>query len=167
MKKIISVSILVVLFLVSCGPSKKDVLLVNDQMVNKIGQCSNAEKFFFEACRSYNPQKISTELKAFTEACKKTKSEIEAMEVHKDLEKLKSAALDLAGKYVETEAEYKEYARLYSIQTEDFTEEDERLTKEVAEKINAKINAGFTAFQLTQEEFANKYQYTLSKSKYN
>lgn len=167
MKKIFSVAFLAILFLVSCGPSKKDVLLVNDQMVNKIGQCSSAEKFFFEACRSYNPGKISAELKVFSETCKKTKSEIEAMEVHKDLEKLKNAALDLASKYVETEPEYKEYARLYSIQTENFTEEDERLTKEVAEKINAKINTGFTSFQLTQEEFANKYQYTLSKSKYN
>lgn len=166
MKKIFSILTFAMIFLVACGPSKKDVLLVNDQLVNKVGQVSNTEKHFFEACRTYEPTKIQAELKELTETCKRVKSELEAMEVHKDLEKLKNAAVELVNFYVKTEAEYKEYARLYSIQSADFTEEDEKLTKEVATKINDNINAGFTSFQLTQEEFANKYQYTLSKSSY-
>ena len=70
----------------------------------------------------------------------------------------------MVDEYIKVENDFKEYARLYAIPTDDYTAEDETATTAVAKKMNAEMDAEFKDFQLTQEEFANKYGYTITKS---
>lgn len=164
MKKLFLIPFLA-LVMVACGPSKKDVIAFNDEMVREVAKCSKAEKAFFETCATYNPVAISKSLKEFTGACKSAKTELEATKPHEELVKLKEAALHLATTYVNTEKEYIEYARLFSIQTENYTKEDEAQTSLTAGKINDAINAEFDAFKATQKEFSEKYKYSLESNK--
>lgn len=163
MKKLFFLPYILALVIVSCGVAKKDVVLLNDQLVSKTNKCGNAEKLFFETCKTYNAANIQAELKNFTVVCKTVKGEVEAIEVHKDLEKLKASTLSLVNSYIKTEDAYKEYARLYSIATADYTIDDEKLASATAVKINNEIDMAFTEFQLTQKEFGNKYGYQISK----
>lgn len=163
MKKIALIIVSAVLF-AACGPTKDQVINVNDQFVNKIKKCTNAESAFYKVCSTYDLAKINAELKTFTEVNKAVKAEIAAVEVHKDLDKLKASAQLLVDEYVRVEADFKEYARLYSIPTESYTDEDAAATKAIAEKINNELDTEFKDFQLTQDEFAAKYHYTISKS---
>lgn len=162
MKKLLAIPFLI-LTMLSCGPSKNQVINFNDEVVESVGKCSKAEKAFFETCSSYNPTAIHASLKAFTAACKEAKTDLEAKKPHEELLKLKEAALHLVTAYVNLENEYAEYARLYSIPTENYTTEDEKKTSATAGKINDTINPEFEAFKATQKEFGEKYGYKLTK----
>ena len=164
MKSKIVLAVLSVILFAACAPTKDEVILVNDQLVNKVKKCSNAESAFYDVCKTFNAANINTELKTFMDVCKTVKTEIAAMEVHKDLAKLKSSAAVLVDEYIKVENDFKEYARLYAIPTDDYTAEDETATTVIAKKMNAEMDAEFKDFQLTQEEFANKYGYTITKS---
>lgn len=160
--------LLLLCFIISCGPkapSVKEVMLVNDQLVNKISKCSNAEKILFDVCLTYDSIRIKNELKQFVETCKKVKGQVEALDVHKDLDRLKGSTLQLVEEYVSLEPQYTEYARLYSIPESNYTGEDDKLTNEVAEKINSRIDAEYKEFKLVQEEFGNKYNYSIEVRK--
>ena len=164
MKSKIVLAVLSVILFAACAPTKDEVILVNDQLVNKVKKCSNAESAFYDVCKTFNIASINAELKTFIDVCKTVKAEIAAMEVHKDLDKLKLSAAVLVNEYIKVENDFKEYARLYSIPTDDYTTEDETATAAVAKKMNAEMDAEFKDFQLTQEEFASKYSYTITKS---
>lgn len=151
------------MMMLACGPGKKEAIRVNDEMVSEVGKCSQAEKDFFQTCSTYNPASISSALKGFTATCKTVKTELEAEKVHEKLGKLKESALHLVTTYVNMEKDYAEYARLYSIQTEDYTAEDEKQTSLTAGKINDAINAEYEAFKKTQKEFSDEYGYKLTK----
>lgn len=162
--------LLLVCFIISCAPKTptvNEVILVNDQLVNKISKCSNAEKILFDVCLTYDSLRIKNELKQFVETCKKVKGQVEAVDVHKDLDRLKSSTQQLVDEYVSLEPQYIEYARLYSIPESNYTAEDDKLTNEIAEKINSRIDAEYKEFKLVQEEFANKYNFSLNFSKEN
>lgn len=165
MKKLLLLFPILTLFLASCGPTKDQAILVNDEMVSKVAKCSNAEKLFFETCKTFNPVTIKQQLKEFTEVCKKVKIETEGTEVHKDLTKLKESTLQLIDAYIKTEPEYSEYARLFSIPSADYTDADDKLTSTTATKINNTIDMAFMEFNLTQKEFGNKYGYTIESNK--
>lgn len=162
MKKLLAVPFFMLIML-ACGPSKKQVIKFNDQMVEAVSKCSTAEKAFFETCSTYNPSAISNALKDFTGVCKTVKSELEAEKPHEELVKLKESALHLVSAYVNLEKDYTEYARLYSIPTESYTAEDEKQTSTTAGKINDTINPEYDAFKATQKEFSDKYGYKLAK----
>ena len=147
----------------ACGPSSNDVVALNNTLVTEVSKCSVAEKLFFESCSSYNPAKISAALKEFTTTCKTAKAQLETVEAHEDLAKLKASALHLVDTYVNTEKEYTEYARLYSISTENYTEADEQQTSSTAIKISDIINAEYEAYNATQKEFSEKYHFKVSK----
>lgn len=164
MKSKIVLAVLSVILFAACAPTKDEVILVNDQLVNKVRKCSNAESAFYDVCKTFNAANINAELKTFMDVCKTVKTEIADMEVHKDLAKLKSSAAVLVDEYIKVENDFKEYARLYAIPTDDYSADDETATAAVAKKMNAEMDAEFKDFQLTQEEFANKYGYTITKS---
>jgi hypothetical protein len=163
MKKIALIIVSAILF-AACGPTKDEVININDQFVNKIKKCTNAESAFYKVCSTYDQAKISAELKTFIEVNKSVKAEVVALEVHKDLDKLKSSAELLVDEYIRIEADFKEYARLYSIPSDSFTDADVASTKTITEKINNELDTEFKDFQLTQDEFAAKYKYTISKA---
>jgi hypothetical protein len=150
---------------VACGPTKDQAIFANDEMVSKVAKCSNAEKLFFETCKTFNPVTIKQQLKELTEVCKKVKVETEGTEMHKDLAKLKTSTLQLIDAYIKTEPEYTEYARLFSIPNADYTDEDDKLVTTTATKINNTIDMAFMEFNLTQKEFGNKYGYIIESNK--
>jgi len=151
------------MMMLACGPGKTEAIAVNDQMVNAVEKCTKAENTFFETCATYNPAKINPALKELTGICKQVKTELEAEQVHEKFTKFKETTLHLVSTYIGLEKEYKEYARLYSIPTENFTEEDETLTSATAGKITDALNKEYDAFKTTQKEFSKEFGYTLTK----
>lgn len=151
------------MMMLACGPGKTEAIAMNDRMVNTVDKCTKAENSFFETCATYNPAKIDPALKALTKVCKQVKTELEAEKVHEKFTKFKETTLHLVNTYVSLEKEYAEYARLYSIPTEKFTEEDETLTSATAGKITDALNKEYEAFKTTQKEFSTEYGYKLTK----
>lgn len=162
MKKLLLLPFFLITML-ACGPSKNDAINVNDQMVNAVDKCTKAENAFFEACATYNAAKIDPALKELTTVCKQVKTELEAKKVHEKFTKFRETAQHLVNTYVGLEKDYAEYARLYSIPTEEFTAEDEKQTSETAGKISDTLNKEYDTFKAVQKEFSNEFGYALTK----
>lgn len=162
MKKLLIIPFFLITML-ACGPGKNDAIAVNDQMVNAVDKCTKAENSFFETCATYNPAKINPALKELTSICKQVKTELEAEQVHEKFTKFKETTLHLVSTYVSLEKEYVEYARLYSIPTENFTEQDETQTSSTAGKITDALNKEYDAFKAVQKDFSKEFGYTLTK----
>lgn len=150
--------------MLACGPSKNDAIDVNDQMVDAVDKCTKAENAFFETCATYNPAKIGSALKELTTVCKQVKTDLEGEKVHEKFAKFKETTQHLVNAYVSLEKDYVEYARLYSIPTENFTAEDETQTSATAGKITDALNKEYDAFKAIQKEFSKEYGYTLTKN---
>lgn len=165
MKKLFILFGLFTILFTSCGPTQDDVVKANDAFVDIIDKCSVAEKSFFDVCETFVPASIDKELKTFMSVCENAKKEIEALKVHKEVETLKSSALKLVDAYIAEKPNYTEYAKLYSISNEEYTEEDEEQTAEVSNKINTVIDGGFQDFASTQDVFAKKYNFIIEEKK--
>jgi hypothetical protein len=151
------------LMMLACGPGKNEAIAVNDQMVSAVDKCTKAENAFFETCATYNPARIEPALKELIKVCGEVKAELEGEQVHEKFAKFKETTLHLVNTYVGLEKEYREYARLYSIPTENFTEADETQTSATAGKITDTLNKEYDTFKATQKEFSNEYGYALTK----
>lgn len=162
MKKLLIIPFFLMMML-ACGPSKDDAIDVNDQMVNAVDKCTKAENTFFETCATYNPTKINPALKELTTVCKQVKTELEGKQVHEKFAKFKETTQHLVNTYVSLEKEYVEYARLYSIPTENFTAEDETQISTTAGKITDALNKEYDAFKAVQKDFSKEFGYTLTK----
>jgi hypothetical protein len=161
MKKLIPVFFVCVLLLTSCGPTKDDAIKFNDTIVDKLGICTRAEAAFYDECKNLDSAKISVSLQTLLETTKKQASEIAAMEGHEKFKSFKESAVSLSKCYVTLEPDFREYARLYSLSDDKYTEQDEIKTKEVAEKLNGTVDASFKQFTAVQKELADKFGFII------
>jgi hypothetical protein len=161
MKKVIS--IVLISFLVACGPSTNEVVEINDKLVEQLGVCTKSEASFFQVCKTFEPLKIESELKTFTSVCNKADAEISAVKVPEELDALKVSAASLVKKFISIKTEYSEYARLYSLSEDRYTREDSVLTSQTAEKINTEIETSFQNFEKVQKEVSKKYNFIINK----
>ena len=165
MKKLFLPSIGVLFLLVSCGPTKDDAITFNDRIVSAQKKCLNAEGDFYNVCDKLNPDDIKKaleDLKTSVTACAAKAAKVEA---HEDFDAYKQSAINLISAYKGMlDKEFSEYARLYSISSEEYSEKDEADQKELAAKINTSLDLLNKNFIAEQKRFAAKWGFSLEKS---
>lgn len=153
-----------VLLLVACGPTKDDAKNFNDKVVRAQKDCFSAESDFYKVCDGFNPDEIKTALATFKSKVKSCLVRAEATESNSEFDAFRQSAVNLLKEYDNMlEKEFTEYAELYSIPSEEFTEEDEAHQKEIADKINTSLDLLNKNFISEQDRFAAKWELTLSK----
>lgn len=157
-----------ILFLLSsCGPTKDDAINFNDRIVSAQKSCLKAEGDFYDVCDKLNPTDIKKAFEDFETSVNACIKKIENAEAHEEFDAYKQSAANLLKAYKEMlSKEFSEYARLYSIPTEEYTKEDEDEQKELAAKINTSLNLLNKNFIDEQERFADKWDFRLEKKSY-
>lgn len=165
-KNILSFIVLVILFasVTSCGPSKKDALNANDDVVGVTNKLSKSEEKFFRVCKTYVKSDIDNQTTTFLELIKKSKEDLTKLDLHEKLNPIKDAGLELVAAYAKTENDYKEYARLYSIPDSSFTKEDNENSKKTGDRIDSIVAPAFEKFLAFQKAYAKQYGFKLSKN---
>lgn len=154
----------ILLFLVACGPTKDDAINFNDQVVGAQKDCLGAESDFYNVCDGLNADEIKTALVAFKTKVKVCVARAEATTSNEDFDAYRQSVVNLLKEYENMmEKEFTEYAGLYSIPTEEYTEDDEVRQKELADKINTSLDLLNKNFISEQKRFADKWGFTLSK----
>lgn len=164
--KIVSLITLVLLFafVTSCGPSKKDALNANDDVVGVTNKLSKSEEKFFKVCKTYVKTDIDNQTTVFLDLIKKSKEELTNLDLHEKLNPIKDAGLELVTAYAKTEADYKEYARLYSIPDSSFTKEDNENSKKAGDRIDSIVGPAFEKFLAFQKAYAQQHGFKLRKN---
>ena len=164
MKKTFLPLLAMLFLLVACGPTKDDAINFNDKVVGAQKDCLGAESDFYNVCDGLNSDEIKTALTAFKTKVKSCVARAEATESNSDFDAYRQSAVNLLKKYENMlENEFTEYAGLYSIPTEEYTEDDEVRQKELANKINTSLDLLNKNFIAEQQRFADKWGFTLSK----
>jgi hypothetical protein len=164
MKKIFLPLLGMIFLLAACGPTKDDAVNFNDKVVGAQTDCLNAESDFYKVCDGLNVDEIKTALTAFKTKVKASVMKAEATESNSDFDAYRQSAINLLKEYENMlEKEFTEYAGLYSIPTEEYTEENEARQKELADKINTSLDLLNKNFISEQKRFASKWGFTLSK----
>ncbi|MBI4930652.1 MAG: hypothetical protein HY841_07810 [Bacteroidetes bacterium] len=167
MKKFILPFTGILFLLVSCGPTKDDAITFNDRIVSIQKMCLAAEGSFYDICDKLNTDDIKKALADFKSNVTACAEKVEKTEAHKDFDAYKQSAVNLIKAYKGMlDVEFTEYARLYSIPSEEYSAEDEAKQKELAAKINTSLDLLNKNFIAEQERFADKWGFTLEKKMY-
>ena len=167
MKKYTLSFIGILFLLVAWGPTKDDAINFNDKVVSAQTDCLNAESDFYKVCDELNAENIKTALTAFKTKVKICLAKAEGTTSNEDFDAYRQSAVNLLKEYNNMlDVEFTEYAGLYSIATEDYTEADETRQKELADKINTSLDLLNKNFISEQKRFASKWGFTLNKSSY-
>ena len=111
----------ILFLLTSCGPTKDDVISFNDRIVSAQKSCLKAEGDFYDVCDKLNPDDIKKAFEDFETSITACVSKIEKSETHEEFDAYKQSAANLLNAYKDMlSKEFSEYARLYSIPTEEY-----------------------------------------------
>ena len=153
MKKLL-LTLLSVSFLLSCGPSKDDAVMLDTIMLGHVNSCTNAEKTFWASFRT-NKNALSE----FMAIVKNTKHSLESMG-YNDLQKLKDAGINVFDAYIKAEPLYAEGAKLGLLPNDSIRFEEKVVQAKLVEaKISSALELVFKELELVRKEFASKYGY--------
>ena len=153
MKKLL-LTLLSVSFLLSCGPSKDDAVMLDTIMLGHVNSCTNAEKTFWANFRTNK-----SALSEFMAIVKSTKHSLESMG-YTDLQKLKDAGINVFDAYIKAEPLYAEGAKLGLLPNESIRFEEKVVQAKLVEaKISSALELVFKELELVRKEFANEYGY--------
>lgn len=156
--------ILAATLLVACGPTQQDAIDLNDKLVAVQKACIKAEESFYDACKTYNPEEIKKALKTFKGKVLSAVDESEKTKNEKEFELYRNSAIKLLYAYKDLiDKEFSEYAKLYSIPDEQFTDADQKRSGKVADIINSTLGPLNDSFVMEQKIFAKKWDFTLKK----
>src|ERR1051325_3432996 len=151
----------ILFLLVSCGPTKQNAIDFNDEIVDAQKACLAAESDFYNVCDSLNPDDIKTALATFKTKVKDCVSKVEGSKADKEFDAYRQSAVNLLKEYENMlDKEFTEYAGLYSIATDDYTDDDAARQKELANKINTSLDLLNKNFIAEQQRFADKWGFT-------
>ncbi|MEI8204930.1 MAG: hypothetical protein WCH34_18055 [Bacteroidota bacterium] len=155
---------LVALLFVACGPTKKDIIKYNDDIVFEQKAVINEEKTILGLASKLDTVNIDKEYTKFKDAINSAIDKVGKLnEVDKDVS-LKEAALKLFEAYKNVaENEYKEVVRITKIPTALYTPEEETKYKNVSKLIDQKLNYELKNFLDVQKRLAEKHKFELTK----
>ncbi len=169
MKKISSLLILSFAFLmVACGPTKEQLIDLNNRMVDSQLKLSDDYTAFFDAVSTGDPAEMDKQLKKWEKDTDEIVAEIEAKEDYKETKEFKAALLKLANRqhdFVVNEAKdvvvfFEKLVQLSEEEDMDEAEFEKIMTAVTTfEEEMGEINEEFLK---AQKEFAEKNDITLN-----
>ena len=163
MKKITIPFICFLFLFFSCGPTKDDAITFNDRIVSIQKTCLAAEGAFYDVCDKLNPADIKIAFEDFKTSVNSCVEKVEKTEAHQDFDAYKQSAVNLLNAYKNMlDKEFAEYARLYSIPSEEYTDQDEATQKVLSAKINTSLDLLNKNFITEQDRFVAKWGFTLT-----
>ena len=163
MKKIIlSIGALGFLALVSCGPSAKDALAYNDNIMSIVNKATIAQNDFFEQTDGHNLDSLMLIQKQYSEKSKACLDEITKLTAFADKKEFLDAAINFV-KSANTMAdnEGKQMMEIMVKDTASITDEDIHTVEVLNEKINAESNKVSKEITDAQQAFAKEWKFEI------
>jgi len=167
MKKIILSALVVLGFvLTSCGPTQKDALKYNDEIVAVQKNLTPIHEAFIDQLDGHNIDSLKYAHAKFTEGAALSLAACEKMEPFAE----KRAYLDAAISYFKVvkglaENEGKSLVEIMTKDSTQVTDDDVSKVNTLAEKFDSEYEKVLTAVQFAQEAFAKEWKFDLIEKK--
>ena len=168
MRKItLSISVLVMLAFVSCGPTAKDAVTYNDQIMTIVNKVTLAQNDFFDQTDGHNMDSLAISLKAYSEKSKVGLDEINKLAPFAE----KREYLDAAINFVKSlnalaDNESKQMVEIMSKDSAAVTEADVTKVEELSDKLNAESEKVSKAIEDAQTAFKNEWKFEIEAHKH-
>lgn len=168
MKKItLSIGALVMLAFVSCGPTAKDAVAYNDQIMTIVNKVTLAQNDFFDQTDGHNMDSLSITLKSYSEKSKAGLDEINKLTPFAE----KREYLDAAINFVKSlnalaDNESKQMVEIMSKDSAAVTEADVAKVEELSDKLNAESEKVSKAIEDAQTAFKNEWKFEIEAHKH-
>ena len=166
MKKIIlSISAFVILAFVSCGPSTKDAVAYNDNIMTIVNKVTLAQNDFFDQTDGHNMDSLVISLKSYSERSKAGLDEINKLTPFAE----KKEYLDAAINFVKSlnalaDNEGKQMVEIMTKDTAAITEADVKMVEDLSNKLNDESNKVTKAIEEAQAAFKNEWKFEIEHS---
>ena len=163
MKKIIlSISALVALTLVSCGPSAKDALAYNDKVMTIVNNATLAQNSFLDQIDGHNIDSLKIAYKLYSDKSKECFGEITKVPAFAD----KKEFLDAATSFVKTlgdiaDNQGKQMVEIMSKDSASVTEDDTRKVQELAAKFDEENDKVTKIILDAQQAFSKQWKFEI------
>jgi hypothetical protein len=165
MKKIIlSISALLFLTLVSCGPGAKQALAYNDHLMTYVNIATLVQNDFFDQTDGHNMDSLVITQKHFSEKTKECLDEISKVEAFAEKKEFLNAAIG----FVKTlnslaDNEGKQMTDIMTKDTVSITGEDIKKVEDLSTKLNDESNRVSKEIVDAQEAFAKEWKFEIGK----
>ena len=166
MKKIIlSISAFVMLAFVSCGPSAKDAVAYNDNIMTIVNKVTLAQNDFFDQTDGHNMDSLVISLKSYSERSKAGLDEINKLTPFAE----KKEYLDAAINFVKSlnalaDNEGKQMVEIMTKDTAAITEADVKMVEDLSNKLNDESNKVTKAIEEAQNAFKAEWKFEIEHS---
>lgn len=166
MKKIaLSIGALVMLALVSCGPSTKDAVAYNDKIMDIVNNLTATHNAFLNQMDGHNIDSLKITQQQFSEKAKASLEEVGKLGAFAE----KKEFLDAATEYFKTissmaDVEGKQMVEIMSKDSAQVTMEDVAKVEELGTKFDADYEKTFNMIQEAQKKFAAEYKFEIEKT---
>lgn len=168
MKKItLSIGTFVTLAFVSCGPTAKDAVVYNDQIMTIVNNVTLAQNNFFDQTDGHNMDSLVITLKSYSEKSKVGLEEINKLAPFAE----KREYLDAAINFVKSlnalaDNESKQMVEIMTKDSASVTEADVTKVGELSDKLNAESERVSKAVEDAQTAFKNEWKFEVEAHKH-
>lgn len=163
MKKIIlSISALMFLTLVSCGPGAKDALAYNDSIMSIVNKATLAQNDFFEQTDGHNLDSLALIQKQYSEKSKLCVDEISKVGAFADKKEFLDAAINFVKSLnAMADNEGKQMMEIMVKDTASITDEDIHTVEALNTKLNDESNKVSKEIADAQQAFSKEWKFEI------